>query len=108
MLVCETDLAGEDGFRFCGQLRADLRTSQVPVVLLSQRPKAFHLEMASGAGADDYLPKPVFLNDVVALARLKAGESAVQAVFTADTSKLSIGELSESERAVMQIHPEEG
>src|SRR5262245_54955537 len=35
MLVCETDLAGEDGFRFCGQLRADLRTAQIPVVLLS-------------------------------------------------------------------------
>src|SRR5690349_8951536 len=29
MLVCETDLAGEDGFRFCGQLRADLRTAQL-------------------------------------------------------------------------------
>jgi DNA-binding response OmpR family regulator len=93
MLVCETDLAGEDGFRFCGQLRADLRTAQIPVVMLSQRPEAFHLEMASGAGADDYLPKPVFLNDVVALAKLKAGESAAQAVFAADTSTLPIGEL---------------
>ena len=88
MLVCETDLAGEDGFRFCSQLRSDLRTAQIPVVLLSQRPEAFHLEMASGAGADFYLPKPVFLNDVVALAKLKAGESAAQAVFAADTSTL--------------------
>ena len=76
MLVCETDLAGEDGFRFCSQLRSDLRTAHLPVVLLSQRPEAFHLEMASGAGADDYLPKPVFLNDVISLARLKAGQSA--------------------------------
>src|SRR5690349_13725164 len=42
MLVCETDLAGEDGFRFCSQLRADLRTAHLPVVLLSQRPEAFH------------------------------------------------------------------
>jgi len=93
MLVCETDLAGEDGFRFCSQLRADLRTAQMPVVLLSQRPEAFHLEMASGAGADDYLPKPIFLNDVVSLAKLKAGQSAAQAVFPADTRALPIGEL---------------
>jgi tetratricopeptide (TPR) repeat protein len=49
--------------------------------------------MASGAGADDYLPKPVFLNDVVALARLKAGESAAQSVFTSDTASLPICEL---------------
>lgn len=93
MLVCETDLEGEDGFRFCGQLRAELRTASLPIVLLSQRPQAFHLEMASGAGADDYLPKPVFLNDVVALAKLKAGQSAAQAVFTADTDLLPLGEL---------------
>lgn len=93
MLVCESDLQGEDGFRFCGQLRADLRTAQVPVVMLSQRPEAFHLEMASGAGVDDYLPKPVFLNDVVALARLKAGESASQAVYAADSARLPLGEL---------------
>jgi len=93
MLVCEADLRGEDGFRFCGQLRADLRTAQVPVVMLSQRPESFHLEMAGGSGVDDYLPKPVFLNDVVALARLKAGESASQAVFDADSARLPMGEL---------------
>jgi len=93
MLVCEADLRGEDGFRFCSQLRADLRTAQVPVVMLSQRPESFHLEMAGGAGADDYLPKPMFLNDVVALAKLKAGESASQAVFAADSAHLPIGEL---------------
>jgi len=93
MLVCESDLQGADGFRFCGQLRADHRTAQVPVVMLSQRPEAFHLEMASGAGVDDYLPKPVFLNDVVALAKLKAGESASQSVYAADSVRLPIGEL---------------
>ena len=64
MLICETDLPGEDAFGFCAQLKSDWHTSQLPIVLLSTRPAAFHLEMASGAGADDYLPKPVFVNDV--------------------------------------------
>lgn len=92
LVFCEADLRGGDGFSLCGQIRADQRTADVPVVLLSRSPESFHRELAGGAGADQYLPKPLYLNDVVALARLMANRSSSAARFDADTATLPISQ----------------
>jgi DNA-binding response OmpR family regulator len=92
MIFCEADLRGLDGFTLCGQIRADARTTDLPVVLLSKTPDAFHREMAGGAGADQLLPKPLFLNDLVAMARLMAGRGSAGGRYEADTAELPLAQ----------------
>ncbi len=90
MIISEADLRGSDGFSFCSTIRADQRAADLPVVLLSRTAEGWHRELAGGSGADQYLPKPVFLNDVIALARLMSGRSSWDARFPASTDELPI------------------
>jgi CheY-like chemotaxis protein len=76
LVIAETGLEGTDGFTFCGELRADMATARVPVLLLSREQEEFHRDLAGGVGADDWLPRPVAVRDVVDLARLMAGRCA--------------------------------
>jgi CheY-like chemotaxis protein len=93
LIVTETELPGMDGFTFCGQVRADLRTAQVPLFLLASRREPFHLELAANMGADDYLSKPVLVQDVVALARLKAGRRTGELEYEAHSARLPLTEI---------------
>ncbi|MBN1203806.1 MAG: response regulator transcription factor [Myxococcaceae bacterium] len=90
LIISETELEGLDGFTFCDQLRAELRTAQVPVFLLASRKETFHHALASSVGADDYLSKPVLAQDVVALARLKAGRRSSEVEFEAHSARLPL------------------
>lgn len=88
MIFCEADLRGGDGFSLCQNIRSDQRTADLPVVLLSRNPESFYRELAGGAGADEFLPKPLYLNDVISLATLMAGRSSSEARFYAETQSL--------------------
>ena len=90
LVVSEVELPDGDGFSLCGQVRADARTAHLPVVLLARRREAFHRDLAGGVGSDDYLPQPVLVQDVVALARLKAGRRTGDAVFECHTARLPL------------------
>ena len=93
LIVSETELPGLDGFAFCGLVRAELRTAQVPVLLLASRREPFHPELAANMGADDLLFKPVMVQDVVALARLKAGRRTGEAEYEAHSARLALTEI---------------
>jgi len=93
LIVTETELEGRDGFTFCSQLRAELRTAQVPVLLLASHREPFHPELAASVGADDYLSKPVMVQDVVALARLKAGRRTGELEYEAHSARLALTEI---------------
>lgn len=93
LIIAEAELPGMDGFAFCSQLRADQRTAHIPVLLLARKPEDYHPEMMGGVGADDYLPKPVFVQDVIALAGLKAGRPALELRFESSTRELPLADL---------------
>lgn len=93
LIVTETELAGMDGFTFCGQVRAELRTAQVPLFLMTSRREAPGPELAVSVGADEYLSKPVLVQDVVALARLKAGRRSSEQQFEAHAARLHLTEI---------------
>lgn len=93
LIVTETELPGVDGFTFCGLVRAELRTAQVPVILLASHREPFHPELAANMGADDYLSKPVLAQDVVALARLKAGRRTGELEYEAHSARLPLTEV---------------
>ena len=70
VLVLDWMLPGESGVAFARRLRADARTRELPILMLTAR--AMEQDKISGleAGADDYLTKPFSPNELAA--RIKA------------------------------------
>lgn len=73
LVIAETALSPMDGFCLCEQLRGEMRTAHVPVLLLTHAPSAQQAELARVVGAEDLLAKPVRVEDVVTLALLETG-----------------------------------
>lgn len=90
LVVAATELPGVDGFTLCNQLRAELRTAELPVFLIANRREKFHPELAASVGADDYLSRPLAVEDVVALARLKAGRRTSEPEYEAHAARLPL------------------
>ena len=72
VLVVDADLAGEDAYAFTQQIKSNVATSRVPVILLSFEPNESSALRARQAGASAYLPSsgPVdqLVGKIVALA----------------------------------------
>ena len=59
LVVTDLRLPRLDGIELCRRLRADERTSHIPIVMLSARAEVETRIGAYEAGIDEYLPKPV-------------------------------------------------
>ncbi len=90
VVVAEVGLQGADGISLCQRLRAHPRLRDIPVLLLAAHPSPADLERAGRAGADDYLPKPLFLSDLAILVRLRAGHPARDATLESHTDVLPL------------------
>jgi DNA-binding response OmpR family regulator/tetratricopeptide (TPR) repeat protein len=90
LVVAEVGLGGSDGIALCQRLRAHTRLRDVPVLLLAAHPSVGEMEAAGRAGADDYLPKPLFVADLVSLVRLRAGRVARDATLESSTDVLPL------------------
>ena len=90
LVVAEAKLDGSDGFSLCSRLRADLRTAQVPIILMSSSSGAQQEEWATQAGADDFVAKPAFARDLLSLVQLRAGSSFGETNFRENTIDLPL------------------
>jgi ribonuclease P protein subunit RPR2 len=72
VIVLDVRLAGESGLDLCRSLKADLRTSSIPIVLLSGLVDLAAND-AADAGADAYLPKPFSPLQLLGLVERLAG-----------------------------------
>jgi two-component system cell cycle response regulator len=59
-----------DGFEVCRRLKADLRTQDIPVIMITSLDSPTDRVQGLEAGADDFLAKPV--DDVALLARVRS------------------------------------
>jgi DNA-binding response OmpR family regulator len=77
LVVLDLMLPGESGLTLCRDLRAE---SSLPVIMLTARAEEMDVIVGLGAGADDYVPKPFRLAELVARirARLRIAEAAHQ------------------------------
>jgi len=66
LVLSDVMMPGLDGFGLLRELRADPRTSQIPVVLLSARTGEEAVLEGLDTGADDYLVKPFAARELVA------------------------------------------
>ncbi|HSO97837.1 MAG TPA: SpoIIE family protein phosphatase [Solirubrobacteraceae bacterium] len=70
LLVTDVMMPGLDGFELLREIRAGVRTRELPVIMLSARAGEEAAIEGLGSGADDYLPKPFSGRELVA--RVKA------------------------------------
>jgi diguanylate cyclase (GGDEF)-like protein len=66
LILCDIMMPELDGLEVCRRLKADGRTNQIPVVMLSARTQAQDKVASIEAGADDFITKPFDFSDLVA------------------------------------------
>ncbi len=59
LIVCDIQLPGPSGLEFMAQVRADEALCEIPFMLLTAQTGRDHVLRGKREGADDYLPKPV-------------------------------------------------
>ena len=57
-IILDINMPGIDGFETCRRLRADRKTANIPVIMLTTRTRVGELEEGLQAGADTYITKP--------------------------------------------------
>jgi len=56
LFILDKQLSGMDGLDICRQLKEDVKSSNIPVIIVSATPGIG--ELANDAGADDFIEKP--------------------------------------------------
>jgi diguanylate cyclase (GGDEF)-like protein len=69
LVVLDVMMPGLDGFEVCRRLRADPRTSQIPIIILTAKSLTVDKVVGLTAGADDYVLKPFDPIELVARVR---------------------------------------
>ncbi|NET48775.1 MAG: diguanylate cyclase [Merismopedia sp. SIO2A8] len=66
LLILDVKTSKVNGLDLCRVLRNDLRWSDLPIILLSDRTDRIMLQKVFAAGADDYVSKPIFEPELIA------------------------------------------
>ncbi|MGK7943966.1 MAG: response regulator transcription factor [Microcystaceae cyanobacterium] len=71
LIVLDVVLPGRSGFEICRELKNDVKTSQIPIVLCSTKDTEMDKFWGKKQGADAYVPKPIdqdfFINTIRSL-----------------------------------------
>lgn len=76
LILLDLVLPGLDGFEVCRRLRASLKTSHIPIIMLTARSSMLDKLAGLDLGADDYVTKPFDTDEL--LARVRAQLRRVQ------------------------------
>ncbi|MCM0081114.1 response regulator [Geomonas sp. Red32] len=66
LILLDINLPGMNGFDICRQLKGDARTREIPVIFLTSCDSGQEKVQGFEAGADDYLVKPFYPEELVA------------------------------------------
>jgi two-component system alkaline phosphatase synthesis response regulator PhoP len=82
LVLLDIMLPGDDGLAILRQLRASAPTAKIPVMMLTAKGTEYDKVLGLDSGADDYLPKPFGMMELVARVKSllrRAGPAAVGA-----------------------------
>lgn len=65
LVILDVMMPGVTGYDICRQLRADPATASVPIIILTARGQPVDRQAALDAGADDYMSKPIVMEELV-------------------------------------------
>lgn len=65
LAIIDVTMPGMDGLGVCAELRADLRTAHIPVILLTARAQGTDHQSGIEAGALEYVTKPFSPRELV-------------------------------------------
>jgi len=76
VILSDIEMPRMDGFDLIRRIRADARTADIPIVVISSRVAQKHQNIAAELGANHYLGKPFNEAELLALVRLYCGEKS--------------------------------
>ena len=76
LVILDVMLPGLNGLEVCRALRADTRTANVPIIMLTARGEESERILGLDVGADDYIVKPFSPNELMARVRALMRRSA--------------------------------
>jgi two-component system phosphate regulon response regulator PhoB len=79
LIVLDLMMPGMDGLEVCRRLRADARTSRVPLIMLTAKATEADRIVGLELGADDYITKPFSPREMVARVKAILRRTAAQA-----------------------------
>ena len=88
--VLEVQLPDGDGLGLCAQVRAEVRTAALPLLLVSGTGDATLPARAHAAGADELLVRPLYAADLVTWVELLAGRSPADGTVTLQVQALPL------------------
>lgn len=77
LILCDVTMPGLDGYGVLAALRADHTLARVPFIFLTAKGEKTDLRLGMGSGADDYLTKPVAIDDLLSAVRGRLARHAV-------------------------------
>ena len=70
LVLLDIMLPGMDGVEICRNLKEDDSTRRIPIIMVTAKGEEIDVVLGLGVGADDYIPKPFKVRELVA--RVKA------------------------------------
>jgi len=106
LILLDIMLPEEDGLSILRKLRAKQVTSNIPVMMLTAKSSEYEKVIGLDAGADDYLPKPFGMMELIA--RVRALLRRTQKNSEPDTQAYQLGTLYVSpEKHIVQVNGSE-
>ena len=94
LIVLDLMLPSVDGLEVCSRLKADARTREVPIIMLTAKSEEGDMIAGLDRGADDYIAKPfsprVLSARIKALLRRQDTKKQAEAELTIDVHEISI------------------
>lgn len=92
LVITDLIMPRMDGIELCSTLKADLRTSHIPVIMLTAKTMSENLKEGYDVGADAYITKPFSLDVLIArVANVLQSREKLKEIFSKKFSLESLG-----------------